>query len=343
MMKKFFSLILALSCLAFLFSCSETRSANSTNEAFSPLFRFTVKEGTSDETRLFYLEESEGFLYLHHGEEGLTGGFVSPKRSLSAESLFHISGDLSSVSVWEKEKDFAVLLSSEKLYITKLNEKGILETPLPEGFSADGVFPLDPLSFAAKKDSLLLVHPIDLKETYVLADTSLLTDFSHLITTSGEGKFLWYAKQDEGGNYTGIAAFEYGKNIPLGEEKFSFDSVLSLGDGALLFTRKLQDGKSLYTYRNLNTKEAYSKTTSILFEGVIASETGEILCGSETVDQGGKIHVIDLKKGREKGSYPVEYGKIAPSLAVDKKGETLLFAVGQGSDEILGTLDLKRF
>lgn len=342
--KKIFSFLFVFLCLSLLVSCGTERKKEQNNELFSPLFRFTVKEGESDKTRLFYMPESEGFLYLHPSADGgFTGGFVSPERSLSAEGLLKGEGDLSGLTVWERGKDQGILLSEKSLMITLFNEKGIHETPFPEGFSAEDVFPLDPLSFVAKKDNLLLVHPIDLKEAYVLADISLLPDFSHLIATSHEGRYLWYAKADKDGNYTGIAFFEYGKNIPLGDQNFPFDKVQSVGEDSLLFTRNLEDGKALYLYRDLAENETYSFTADKAFEGVICDEDGEILCGTRTAGDGGSVTVIDLEKGREKGTYTIEYGAPAPSLAMDEDGETLLLAVGKGGDEILGTLDLKQF
>ncbi len=342
-MKKILSLICLILCFSSLLSCAKTEEKNKNKEAFSPLFRFTVKEGATDQTRLFYLEESKGFLYLHPDEEGFTGGFVSPKRSISAEGILKNKGDLSQITVWEKEKDHAILLTPTEITISLLKEKGVHETPLPEGFSTDGAFPLDDLSFVTKKDSLLLVHPVDLKETYVLANASLLPDFSHLIATSGEGRYLWYAKADAKGNYTGIAFFEYGKNTPMGGEDFPFDKVQKVGEDALLFTRVLEDGKALYIYRDLSENKVHSFTAEKAFEGVICDEEGKVLCGTVSEGDGGKINIIDLEKGREKGVYTIDYGNPAPSLAIDEDGETLLVAIGKGGDEILGTLDLTRF
>ncbi len=342
--KKIISFIFVFLSLSLLFSCGTDEKKEAKSEAFSPLFRFTVKEGESHKTRLFYMPESEGFLYLHPSAEGgFTGGFVSPERSLSAEGLIRAEGELSSLTVWERGEDQGILLSEKSLLITLLNEKGIHETPLPETLSIRDPFPLDSLSFVARKDKLLLVHPVDLKEAYVLADTSLLPDFSHLVATSGEGRYLWYAKADAEGNYTGIAFFEYGKNIPLGDQNFPFDKVQRVGEDALLFTRNLEDGKALYLYRDLAENEIRSFTSDKAFEGVICDEDGEILCGTNTEGEGGTVTVIDLEKGTKKGVYTIDYGTPAPSLAIDEDGETLLLAVGKEGDEILGTLDLTKF
>ncbi len=342
--KKIFSFLFVFLCLSLLVSCGAEGKKEQNKEMFSPLFRFTVKEGESNKTRLFYMPESEGFLYLHPSTEGgFTGGFVSPERSLSAEGLIQSEGELSSLTVWESGKDQGILLTKKSLLITLLNEKGLHETPFPDTFSAQDAFPLDSLSFVAKKDKLLLVHPIDLKETYVLADTSLLPDFAHLIATSGDGRYLWYAKADAEGNYTGIAFFEYGKNIPLGDQNFPFDKVQRVGEDALLFTRNLEDGKALYLYRDLSENQIRGFTSDKAFEGVICDEEGEILCGTRTVGEGGSVTVIDLEKGREKGVYTIDYGAPAPSLAIDEDGETLLLAIGKKGDEILGTLDLEKF
>ena len=342
--KTIFSIFFLFLCLSLLASCGADSKKEQNSELFSPLFRFTVKEGESDKTRLFYMPESEGFLYLHPSEKGgFTGGFVSPERSLSAEGLIQSEGDISSLTVWERGEDQGILLGEKSLLITLLNEKGLHETPLPDAFSTEGAFPLDSLSFVTKKDNLLLVHPIDLKETFVLADTALLPDFAHLVATSGDGRYLWYAKADAEGNYTGIAFFEYGKNIPLGDQNFPFDKVQRVGEDALLFSRNLEDGKTLYIYRDLSENEVRGFTSDKAFEGVICDEDGEILCGTSVEGEGGSVTVIDLKKGREKGVYTIDYGTPAPSLAIDEDGETLLLAVGKKGDEILGTLDLKRF
>lgn len=343
-MKRIFSVLLLIFAVLTFFSCGKQEEApGETGELFSPLFRFTVSEGKASETRLFYLPKSEGFLYLHPDSEGgIKGGFVSPERSISSEAMFQSKASLSTVSVWEDAKDRAHLLTDKELFTLLLKENGAHRTPLPEDFSLQNPVPLNSLSFINEKEELLLIHPVDFKETYVLAQSARLPDFGGVMLASDGGKKIWYARKD-GDSYKGIGFFEYGSNLPLGNEDFAFDAFQRVGESALLFTRILEDGGALYLYRDLESGESRSLVSDRVFEGVICDPKGSILCGTSSSGEGGKIHVLDLQKGVEKGVYSIDYGTPAPSLAITSDASALLIAVGKGSDEILGILDLTRF
>ena len=343
-MKRLFSVLLLLCMTISLFACAkEEKSQEETGEIFSPLFRFTVSEGKSAETRLFYLPKSDGFLYLHPDETGgITGGFVSPSRSISSEGTFKSDASLSNLLVWEDAKDRAHLLTDKELFTLLLKENGAYRTALPEDFTPENPVNLDSLSFINEKEDLLLIHPVDFKETYVLAQTPRLPDFGGVILAGDSGKKIWYARKD-GASYKGIGFFEYGSNLPLGNEDFSFDSFQRVGSSAVLFTRALEDGGALYLYRDLDSGETRSIVSDTAFEGVICDPAGTVLCGTVSAGEGGSVHVLDFQKGVKKGEYSIDYGTPAPSLAISSDAETLLLAVGKGSDEILGTLDLTQF
>lgn len=343
-MKRFFSVLLLICMTITLFSCAKEEEApESAGEIFSPLFRFTVSEGKSAETRLFYLPKSEGFLYLHpDAKGGITGGFVSPERSVSSEAMIQSEASLSSVLVWEDAKDRAHLLTDRELFTLLLKENGAHRTSLPEDLSVQNPVPLNDLSFINEKGELLLIHPVDFKETYVLAQSPRLPDFGGVILAGEGGKKIWYARKD-GASYKGIGFFEYGSNIPLGNEDFAFDAFQRVGGSAVLFTRTLEDGGTLYLYRDLDSGETRSLVSDTVFEGVICDPSGSVLCGTTSSGEGGKIHVLDLQTGKKKGEYPIDYGSPAKSLAITSDASALLIAVGKGSDEILGTRDLTQF
>ena len=343
-MKRIFSFLLLLCITLTFFACAKEEAVSEGDgEIYSPLFRFTVSEGKSDQTRLFYLPKSNGFLYVHPNESGgITGGFVSPDRSVSSESMFQSEASLTSLLVWEDAKDRAHLLTDKELFTLLLKENGAHRTDLPEDFSAQNPTALNTLSFINEKEELLLIHPVDFKETYVLAQSARLPDFGGVILASDNGKKIWYARS-EGDAFKGIGFFEYGDNLPLGNEDFAFDSYQKIGETAVLFTRALEDGGVLYLYRDLESGETRSIVSDTVFEGVICDPDGTILCGTTTADEGGTIHVLDLQKGTKKGEYSIDYGTPAPSLAISSDAKTLLIAVGKGRDEILGTLDLNQF
>ncbi len=340
-MKRFFSVLLVL-CLALsLFACAKEEKNAETGEVFSPLLRFKISDGKADQTRVFYLPKSDGFLYVHPNEEGgITGGFVSPKRSISSESVFK-SDASSAILVWEDASDRAHLLTDKELFTLLLKENGAHRTALPETFTPQNPVSFNTLSFINEKDDLLLIHPIDFKETYVLAQSARLPDFGEVLLAGDSGKKIWYTRKDKDA-YKGIGFFDYGANFPLGNEDFPFDAFQCVGKSAVLFTRYLEDGV-LYLYRNLDTGETRSMISDTAFEGVICDPAGKILCGSVSSSQGGAIHILDLEKGIKKGEYAIDYGTPSPSLAISSDAQELLIAVGKGSDEILGTLNLSKY
>ena len=343
-MKKILSLLLALLCLLPLASCSEDEETKKeSKELFTPLFRFTVSEGTSEETKLFYLEKSDGFLYLHKKEGGgFTAGFVSPSRSISVENLASGSGDIHHVTVWEKEKDRAYILSGRELILAVIDENLSHNTTVPEIVFTQGNLPFDSLSFFSESEELVLLHPVDFSQTYVLCNKTALPNFAGLLSLSDNGKKVWYTRKDESGAFIGIAFFEYGKNTPLGSLDFAFDSFQKVGGDAVLFTEK-GEKETTYRYLDLASGEEKIFQTNKTFDAAVCDEKGTLLCGTRKEGVGGEIFVIDLDTGKEKGSYTIDYGTPAHSLAVDKKASTLLVAFGEGKDQILATLDLTKF
>ncbi len=345
-MKKILCFLLLFSFVLSAAACGkETASATAdSTDVFSPLFRFVVSEGKGSETRIIYLPKSDGFLYLHPGEDGgVTGGFVSPNRSVSSEAMFKTTASISNILVWEDEKDRAHLLTDKELFTLLLKENGTHRTELPADFTFSNPVSYNDLSFINEKDGLLLLHPVDFQETYVLAQNSALPDFAELILPTENGKKLWYAKSDGNGAYKGIGFFEYGSNTPLGNENFEFDSYQRIGNTAVLFTRILEDGGALYVYRNLENGTTHSLVSDVVFQGVSTDPSGKVLCGGLPVGEGGKIQIFDLEKGTKKGEYAIDYGTPAKSLAISSDAKTLLIAVGKDKDEILGTLDLTKF
>ena len=344
-MKKIVCFFLLLTLSLPLFSCGEEEERKTKEkELFSPLIRFTVEEGRSAETRLFYLPQSDGFLYLlPHKDGGFSGGFVSPDRSVSSEAIFKSDAELDSVLVWEDSEDRAHVLTSKEVYTVLLKENGAHRTPLPEGLSLNRPVALNTISFINEREDLLLIHPVDFKETYVLAKRDAFPDFAGLISTADSGKTLWYAREGEAGEYKGIGSFVYGESTPSKEDDFPFDTYERIGETAVLFTRILEDGGALYLYRDLTTGKTCSAVSDVVFEGVTCDPAGKLLCGSLSTGESGVIHVIDLQKGAKKGEYTVNFGTPAPALAIDRDCKTLLIAVGSGDEEMLGTLDLTRF
>lgn len=276
-MKKVICFLLLCLLPLSLFGCQREESPATAGEdqVFTPLFRFTVSNGKSAETRLFYLPESDGFLYLHPGEEGgITGGFVSPSRSVSCEAMFRSDASLSSVLVWEDAKDRAHLLTDQELFTLLLKENGAHRTALPEDVSLNNPVSFNKLSFINEKEDLLLIHPIDFADTYVLAQSVRLPDFQGLILPGENGKKLWYARGVDRNEYNGIGFFEYGSNTPLGAEDFPFDSYQRVGSSSVLFTRVLEEGGALYLYRNLDTGLIRSLISDTVFEGVTCDPAG---------------------------------------------------------------------
>lgn len=342
-MKKI-SFFLAICLLFSLFlSCEKEPEKEALTDPFTPLFRFAVEEKKSGGTRLFYLKESDGFFYLHPQKGGgFAGGFVSPNRSLSSEKILSAEGEIDSVLVWEKEPDKAYVLADSGLYFTLLKENGSQRIESEEEISLQNAFAFNSLSFLVQKENLLLLCPVDLSESYVLANTALLPDFAAVLATSKNEKTVFYAREKDG-QYIGTASFEYGKNEAQNKEDFEFDSFLRVGKNAVLFTSLPEDGGAVFRYRNLETGENRVLIADTVFDGVICDENGLIFCGVKADSSGGEVFIFDLKSGEELGRYPIQFGIPAKSLAVSADAKTLLLSVGKGSDEILGTLDLTSF
>ncbi|MBE6712018.1 MAG: hypothetical protein E7580_00700 [Ruminococcaceae bacterium] len=344
-MKRLICLLLFLLTPLSLFACGEEEQPllKKNTEIFSPLFGFTISQGKAGETRLFYMPESDGFLYLLPNENGgVSCGFVSPGRSISSEAIFQSEATLATVTVWENGRDRACVLTDQELYTVLLAENGAHRTPLPEDFALSHPTDLDGVSFINQKDSLLLIHPVDFAETYVLAQTESLTDFAEPILAASDGKKIWYARRSGSGAYKGLGCFNYGESTPASTEDFAFDAFKPVSDNAVLFTRKTENG-ALYIYRNLETGEIRSMVSSVIFEGVICDPAGKVLCGSVTEGDGAKVHVMDLATGNKKGEHPLEYGTLSPSLAISSDAKTLLIAIGTGDRAIIGTVDLTHF
>lgn len=339
MKRLFAALLLLLTLCSCLFSCGE-EAGKTEGQDLTPLFRFAAAEGGWEETRLFYLPESRGYLYLHPKENGgFTGGFVSPERSLSCEAMLESDAPLSSVSVWENGKDRAHILTDRELFLALPAENASHRTALDEGVVTAGALSVDPLSFLAPTEDLILLHPVDFSETYVLAQTSLLPDFACLLTASHDGKRIWYAKGRQGA-YTGLAFFEYGSNLPLGNETVPFDAFLPVGQGKLLLTRKM-DGGTLYTYRDLETGTVRTYFTETQFHGCAASCDGRVLALVRNVGEGSEVAVVDLVSGKLLCTCPISYGYTSPSIALSADGAEALLAIGKGEDELLATLQIK--
>ena len=336
-MKKTLLRLTAIFLMLSLFSCAKEEEAVQNAEVFTPLFRFSVSEGGAERTRLFSLPESEGFFYLHPASEGgYSGGFVSPSRSVSSESVIRTETELSFAVAGEKKRDQMTLLTSDGLYHTLLKENGAEKTLLPEGIDfSDSLF-FDSLTLLGRKDDLLVLCPVDFSETFVLADTKRLHSFSSPLAVTHDKNRIWYTLSEEEGVYSGIAFFEYGKNTPMGTENFSFHSYSLIGSRGVLFTRLLDDGGALYLFRDLETDAVRSVTVQKALTAMTCDEEGNVFCGTD----GTTVFCFDGESGKETGNYEVASGTIAPSLALDAKGETLLFAFGVGEDAVLATLDL---
>lgn len=342
-MKKIsFFLAICLSFLLFL-SCEKKPAPQESADPFTPLFRFAVEEGKSGETRLFPLKESDGFFYVHPQKEGsITGGFVSPNRSVSGEKILSAEGEPDSVLVWETEQDHAYVLTSGGLYLVLLKEGGSQKIESEKEIPLQDATAFDSLSYLARKGDLLLLEPVDLSQSYVLANTAELPDFAAVLATSKNGKTIFYARQKEG-KFLGTASFEYGANKAQNEDNFEFDSYARVGKSAVLFTTLLEDGGTLFRYRDLDSGETRVVLSDTVYDGAACDENGTVLCTVKRGESEGEIVIFDLESGAEKGRYPVTFGIPGKSLAISHDGKTLLLSAGKGSDEILGTLDLNFF
>lgn len=341
-MKKALFLVLSLSLLLFPAACGE-ESEISINETLelSPLIQLSVEEGASDGARLFYLEKSVGVLYLHPDEGGFNVGFVSSHRSISAEQILHGEGAVSAVSVREEAKD-RIFISVEKGVYTLIMDGNTADssfTPYPEKAAAERYGFFDDLTVYAEAKELLLLLPVNMSETYVLANRELLIDFASVLTVSDNGKKIWYTRS-ENGEYTGIAFFEYGKNTTLGNENFGFDSARAVGDGKVLFTRKTEDGACLYLYRDLENATAFSVMSETLYDEVSITPDGSLLVGVKAKDGKGVVDIFQTESGKKTGSLPIEFGTPCPAVCLQSDGGKIFLAVGSGTDLVLGEIKL---
>jgi hypothetical protein len=339
-MKKIIGLLtlIALS-LPLLLACNSQNETSAEADLFTPLLRVSVESEKREETRLFYLEKSRGYCYLHPSEAGFVVGFVSPEESISSERLLEVNTPFSFAEVRENQKGSAILLSNAGVSHLMLKENTGSTTAFPQKISFEQAVFYDPLTLIAETEDLILLCPVDFKDSFVLAKKNALPQFSRILAVTDDGKKIWYAKGN-GASFEGIAYFEYGKNTPLGEEAFAFDAVQRIGETALLFTRNLPDGGVLYLFRDLEKNTFSSLTVDQPFDGVTCDPAGKILCGTRSGAEKGTVFIYDLLSGEQLGSWTPEHGIPAPSLALSSDGTTLLVAVGMNTDEVIGTLSL---
>lgn len=341
-MKKAFFLVLLLLTTLLPAGCSEAAENGkaAAELEFSPLLRIAVEDGAAKDTRLFYLPQSVGLLYVHPDGDGFSAGFVSPHRSISAERVLRGEGDIASVSVREEAKDRVFVLTEKGVYTLFLDAAtpDSAFTPYPEKAAAEDHLFFDELTVLADAEELLLLLPVNMSETYVLAQKALLPDFASVLTVSDNGKKIWYTRAADGA-YTGIGFFEYGKNTPLGNENFSFDEALPLADGKVLFTRGLEDGGTLYLYRDLDGGTAASVTVDTRYDSVTATPDGKLLAAVKCSDTHGTVDLFRLESGEKIGSLEISFGVPAPALALSEDGGKLFLAVGSSEEMILGTVE----
>ncbi len=343
-MKTIRFVALLLLCTLVLCSCSPSEENPVVpEEAFTALFRFSISSLEENKTRISYCKESDGFFYLH-GQTGggFLGGFVSPERSMSCESVVKSTAPLTFSQIRENGEDKAILLTDGGVFHTLFKENTSQCTPLPTNLDFSRAVFYDDLTLIAETEELLVLCPVDFENTYVLSPKEALPDFAGVIAVTEGGKRIWYAQGRLDGTFKGIAFFEYGENVPLGSENFLFDSFTPIGTSSVLFSRKLADGGALYLMRNLETGETGSVTTKEALDGVTCDPAGTVLCGSLKKGSGGEIQVYDLTDGTLSGTYSIAHGAPSPYLAVSDDAETLLFAVSQGTDEVIGALDLTK-
>ena len=342
-MKKRILALLLFALALFSSSCGGNNGGTTSRaELFSPLFRLSVPEGKESELLILPLAKSQGFFYTVPNENGgFLGAFVSPERSVSGERVLESEGGISPALIREEKKDRAAFVSGNGISHLLLKENGSQTTPYPEDFSVSlerAVF-FDDLTLVGETDELLVLCPLDLKEQYVLAQKERLPDFDGVLAVTHEKTRIWYATR-ENGRFSGIAFFEYGKQVPLGKESFPFDECTRVGEHALLFTRLLEDGGALYLYRDLETDRILSVTVDEPFDGVTCDEAGTYLAGSQNGEGSGSLSVYSLEKGTLLGEYEAS-GRIFPSMAI--LGDSLLFASGRSGEAVLGTLKLSAF
>jgi len=341
-MKKAICFVLLLVLTLMPVGCGEeTNGEKNTELEFTPLLRIATEEGAAKETRLFYLKESVGFFYVHPDEGGFSAGFVSPHRSISAERILKGEGSVKTLSVREEAKDRIFVLTEKGAYTLVLDGATADSSfaPYPPKAAAEEYGFFDDLTVYAEAEELLLLVPVNMSETYVLAQKNLLPDFSSVLTVSDNGKKIWYTRAKDGENL-GIAFFEYGKNTPLGNENFIFDSAEALGDGKVLFTRSLESGGAFYLYRDLESGLATNVTADTVYDRVTATPDGKLLAGVKAEDGKGTVDIFDLEKGEKKGTLSIPFGTPTTAIAFSSDGGKLSLAVGSGEEMILGTVDM---
>lgn len=342
MKRRLLALLLFAVTLLSVSCGGENSGTESHADLFTALFRLSVPEGREGEVHILPLAKSQGFFYTVPNENGgFLGAFVSPKRSVSGEKVLESGGATAPALLREEALDRAAFVSGEGISHLLLKENGSQTTPYPDDFSVslDRAVFFDDLTLLGETNELLVLCPLDLKEEYVLAQKERLPDFSRVLAVTHEKSRIWYATSS-GKGFTGIAFFEYGKNLPMGTEAFPFDSVAQVSDSALLFTRLLEDGGALYLYRDLETDEVFSVTADEAFDCVTCDREGAFLVGGKNGEGSGSLFVYNLEKGSLLGQYET-VGKLFPSMAVTE--ETLLFAAGRSGQAVLGTLDLSKF
>lgn len=341
-MKKTAIFVLLLLVSILVSGCGEEPSRETHTELeFTPLLRIATEDGAAKETRIFYLEESMGFFYVHPDGDGFSAGFVSPHRSISAERILQGEGKVGTLSVREEAKDRIFVLTDRGAYTLILDGATADSTfsPYPEKAAAETYGFFDDLTIYAEAEELLLLVPVNMSETYVLAKKSLLPDFGKILTVSDNGKKIWYTRAQNGEN-CGIAFFEYGKNTPLGNENLMFDSARALSDGKVLFTRALADGGCFYLYRDLESGAVGSVTSDVVYDEVTATPDGKLLAGVKIEEGKGFADVFDLESGKKKATLPIEFGTPTAALTLSFDGGKLALAVGSGEEMILGTAEI---
>ena len=169
-MKKIFGLLtlIALS-LPLVLACGKTADSNAEKDLFTPLLRVAIEAEKREETRLFYLDESRGYCYLHPSESGFVAGFVSPEESISSERVLEEEVPLSFAAIREQKKGNATLLTNAGVSHLLLKENTGSTTALPESISFDNAVFYDPLTLIAETEDLVLLCPVDFKDSFVLA------------------------------------------------------------------------------------------------------------------------------------------------------------------------------
>ena len=339
-MKKFVVFFLLLIFSLAFFSCGVTPPTTTEEDpVLSPLFRFQVAYDRSRETRIEYLPLSDGFFYCHPSESGSVCGFVSPTRSLSSEALLTISDEPSLLSLIETSEDHALVFTKEKAYLLNLKGGGAEEFSLHKNVDYSRVLPYRSLHFLAETKDLIVLQSFAMEEPMVLAEKKDLPGFSRLLTTSDDGRLIWYATADENG-FNGIGCFEYGSSRPLKTESFPYQNVQTVAEGKLLFTRILEDGSALYLFRDTLHATASSLTFATPFDSVTADPSGRFLATTSSLEDGGTVSAWRFADQSQVFLHLSEYGNPSPELAFDKDGKTLLIAIGKGKDELLATFSM---